>query len=470
MAFNFNSAFAQHLPIVVSYPPPRGEVLSNQYLILVAGHIIPVYLAKIGCADDKQRFKAVDDLLHSAEYFDIASFAYFDLKGSVKVSISISDTVKTLKILPSGSVAGIVKHLHSVSFTVNKPNNLTIEINGEWVKSLHLFVDPLDKDIPNPKDTNVIFYGPGIHYVSNVVVGSNKIVYISGGAIIRSIIGKDEKFGIEPSGLKNYEPRFFLKGNHITLRGRGIIDAGDCPVHAGNFIMIKGSDIKIEGVIIRNSCGWTVPVRQSDHVLIDNIKILGYRANSDGVDICNSSNVTVKNSFVRTNDDLIVIKSEKGEGIVNHINVNHCILFNQLANALSIGAELRENVSDVVFSDCEIIHDQSRAWSFKIFQGDSSVVSNVKFQDIRVEEAHQFISLWIGHDISSYNNKAGNIRNVLFKNITANGYPLNIDIVGQGITSRVENVFFQNITTNHLPLSRNNVKNNLYVKNISVTP
>lgn len=47
---------------------------------------------------------------------------------------------------------------------------------------------------------------------------------------------------------------------------------------------------------------------------VTNVKLLGYRANSDGIDICNSRNVTVQGCFVRTLDDLIVVKTDKGQG------------------------------------------------------------------------------------------------------------------------------------------------------------
>jgi len=234
--------------------------------------------------------------------------------------------------------------------------------------------------------------------------------------------------------------------------------------------MIKGVGVTIEGVILRNSCGWTIPVRQSENVVIDNVKILGYRANSDGIDICNSVNVDVKKCFIRTNDDLIVIKTEKSEGIAKHIVIRDCVLYNETANALSLGAELRENVSDVLFSDCDIIHDQGRAWSLRIFQGDSSVVNNIRFYNLRIEEAHQFISLWIGHDLSSYDRNSGKIENIIFNNIKAKGTPLNIDLTGIDIYHSITNILFQKVLINQKSLVKDDVKNNPFVYNIKIVP
>ena len=40
----------------------------------------------------------------------------------------------------------------------------------------------------------------------------------------------------------------------------------------------SGQDIQIEGVILRDSSTWTIPIRQSDRVAVKNVKLLGYRA------------------------------------------------------------------------------------------------------------------------------------------------------------------------------------------------
>ncbi len=55
---------------------------------------------------------------------------------------------------------------------------------------------------------------------------------------------------------------------------------------------MKGKDIVVEGVIVRDASTRTIPIRESDGVTIRNIKLLGRRANSDGIDICNSDHVT----------------------------------------------------------------------------------------------------------------------------------------------------------------------------------
>jgi polygalacturonase len=460
-------------PKVVVYPAPAGETLSKAYHVLVQGLSVPVYVAKVAPGDKVKRFKGVDDTRHSADYFETAAFAYFDMQGAAKVAISVPENVTSVKILPASAAIKTTIASHSVIFTITKPQNLTIEINGEVVQSLHLFANPLEKNIPNPNNPDVIFYGPGIHQVSHLLIGSNKIVYIAGGAIVQAIIDPSEKFTVNArDSLKNYDsPTFELTGKNITFRGRGILDASLCPTHARNLLLVrKGLNIKIEGVILRDASTWNMPIRQSDSVVVDNVKILGYRANSDGIDICNSRDVLVKNCFIRTDDDLIVVKADKGQGQSKNITVKHNVLWNPVAHALSIGAELREPVNNVLFTDCDIIHDHGREWSMRIYQCDSALISNIRFENIRVEEAHRLISLWIGKAIWSRDKDFGHIENVSFNNINATGSPLNVELQGADAQHGIQKVSFNNVLSNGKPISLQDVKANGFVKDVRVEP
>ena len=162
----------------------------------------------------------------------------------------------------------------------------------------------------------------------------NQTVYVAGGAVVRGVIGTNEPFNISGySGLRTYSPTFLLRGNHIKFRGRGIVDGSFCPTHARHLVQVRGRDILLEGVILRDSSTWTIPIRRSERVTVKNVKLLGCRANSDGIDICNSRDVTVEGCFIRTLDDLIVIKTDQGQGEGRHIVAKDCVLWNEVAHA-----------------------------------------------------------------------------------------------------------------------------------------
>lgn len=468
----FNISVRAQKSEVTVYPAPKGEVLSQQYRISVAGQQVPVYLAKVAPADAERRWKAMDDKKNSADFYDTGAFAYFDLQGKVTVTVTVSAPINTAKILPSS--AGITPTIkgNTISFSVKSPNNLTVEINGEWVRSLHLFINPPEVNAPRPDDPNIIFFGPGIHEVSHLVVGDNKTVYIAGGAVVRAVIRPDEKFNISSySGLRTYSPSIELKGQNITIRGRGILDASACTTHSRNMITVRGSNIKIEGIILRDSPTWTIPIRESDNVIISNVKLIGYRANSDGIDICNSRNVTVENCFIRTLDDLIVVKTPKdGKGEAKHIVAKGCVLWNQVAHALSIGAEITKDIDDVLFTDCDIIHDQGREWSLRIYNTDAATVSNVRFENLRIEESIKCISLWIDKAVWSSDLEKGHIHGVTFKNIRAFGTPLTVNLKGFDQGHAIEDVLFQDVMLNGKAVTRDMMQVNSFVKNVTIKP
>lgn len=455
---------SQTLDHVKIYDVPNGVELSDLYQLKVEGQSVPVYPAKIAPGDER-RWAAMDKHADSHKYYDVAAFAYFDMdKKPVNVSVTVRDEIKTAKILPSSRGIEPVIKGKTLSFRLDKPEKLTIEINGEIIKSLHIFANSFETDVPDKNDPNVIYFGPGLHKVTHMEIGDDKTVYIAGGAVVEAVIDSTEAFEISGfSGLKTYSPTFILKGKNIKVRGRGILDATHCTTHSRNMMVVEGENIEVEGIIFKDPSAWTIPVRFSKDILIKNIKILGYRANSDGVDICGSFDVEVDDCFMRTLDDLVVIKTPHYAGEAGRIYVHGCVLWNQVAHALSIGAELTKNVTDVTFKDCDIIHDMGREWSLRVYQCDKGLVSNIRFEDIRIEESIKLISLWIGSAIWTHDNERGNIRNITFENIHAKGDPLTVELQGFDDTHTVDSVTFNNITINGERLQSSDIKRNEHV-------
>lgn len=457
---------------VIVYQAPEGIVLNSKYKVAVEGKDVPVFNVKVGHADREQRHIGMDDKANSANYYDIAGMAYFDLKrGPVTVTVTVADDIKEAKILPTSYGITPVVDGKTLKFQVDKPQNLTIDINGDYVRSLHLFVNEEEKDIPDPNDPDVVYFGPGIHEVSTMQIGDNKTVYIAGGAYIQGIIAPDEPFGISGySGLKVYRgATFALRGKNIKIRGRGIIDQDRCTTHARNMVSVNGEDISMEGIILLNSSTWTIPVRNSKNVKIDNVKLIGHRANSDGIDICASWDVLVENCFIRTLDDLIVVKTTKGTGPAGRIVARKCVLWNEVAHALSVGAEITAPVEDVLFEDCDVIHDHCREWSLRVYQTDKALVKNIRFENIRIEESYRFASLWIGEAIWTSDNERGHIEDVVFRNIQAAGpNPLYAEFKGYDKDHAVRNVLLENVVLNGKRLTMDDVRKNEFVFDVVI--
>ena len=465
------------------YPAPKGIELSSDFTMAVEGMEVPVYKTKVPPAEPIPRLSG------SRSEYGFTSLATFDMRSSVDVTITSPEPVKSIKILPTSF--GIVPKVHgkTITITVDEPKHVTIEVNGNWQESLHLFANPFEKSVPKPDDPDVIYFGPGLHELTSLSVGDNKTVYIAGGAYIRGGMDPDEK--AEQVGLRTMLlPTFKLSGKNITIRGRGIIEQADIPRAKRRYplLVYDSQDVTIEGIIFLDPSRWTVPIKRSDNVHVDNIKIIGWRGNSDGVDISSSRDVLVENCFMRTLDDLVVVKSRTDQGEARNIHVRKCVLWNELAHCLSIGAELRENVSNVLFEDCDVIHDVGRETALRIYHCDNAVISDITFQNIRVEEARRLISCWIGTTRWTKTKERGHIKNVIFRDITAVSAPIDptltgfqdgtdwkpyiikdhasMQLIGFDKDHIIESVLFDNVVLDGRKVTAEHVTMNDFVKNV----
>ncbi len=467
------------------YPAPDGINLSNNFKVAVEGQEVPVYKTKVPPKDPIPR------LNHSRSEFGFASLTSFDMNEPVTITVNYPGEIESVKFLPTSYNIVLDIKGQNITFTLDKPRHVTIEVNGDWQESLHILANPFEEDIPDPNDPNVVYFGPGVHDLVNLKVGDNQTVYIAGGAYIRCGMGENEKQALSTNNQK-YLASFILNGKNIAFRGRGIVDQSIIPRAKRRYtVLAEDCDgVTIEGVTILDPSRWTVPIKRSKNVHVDNIKIIGWRGNADGVDISSSQDVLVENCFFRTLDDLIVVKSRTGQGIAKNIHARNCVLWNELAHALSIGAELRQDVSDVLFEDCDVIHDVGRETALRIYHCDSATVSNVTFQNIRIEEARRLISCWIGSTRWTKTKERGHIKNVLFKDIIATSAPIDttltgfqdgsdwkpyiihdhasMELIGYDEDHIVEGVVFDNVVLDGKKITLDQITINEFVKDVSI--
>ncbi len=438
-------------------PQAAGEPLSRGFTVFVERQNVPVYLAKSTVIPSL----AVPAVTQAGE----VSFASFDCSGSVSVTVTLPAPVHSAKILPSSSGITPAVSGNRVVFSISSPAQLTLEINGDWMNSLHLFANPIETAVPHPGDPNVIYFGPGVHIIPPLRVGSGKTVYVAGGAFLYGKLGPSDTEG----------PVVWLDGSNITLRGRGVIDGSlfTRENRAGNLVKITGSRIHVEGVVLRESSNWTLPVVKSQTVTIDNVKILGSRNNSDGIDIVDSQGVGVSNGFIRTFDDLVVVKTLFSGSPSRDVTVKHMVLWNEIAHALSIGAEIRDTVENVEFSDCDIIHDKGREWLLRVFNTDSGAVRHVSFANIRVEEARRLMSLWIGKTKWSQDREDGQIADVTFRDIRSaapEDAPHAAVFNGADGAHQVRAVQVLSVTVGGRALKQSDIARNQFVQDVTVKP
>ncbi|MDD2381823.1 MAG: glycosyl hydrolase family 28 protein, partial [Mariniphaga sp.] len=141
------------------------------------------------------------------------------------------------------------------------------------------------------------------------------------------------------------------------------------------------------------------------------------------------------NCFIQSKDDCIAIEAGtkyftdfSSEFIVNDVVIQNSVLWNgDWGNALEIGFETRaDTIKNITFRNCDIIHAEGPEGTFTIHNGDRAVITNILYEDIRVEDSRGWlIDFRILESVYSKDDQRGKIENVHFKNIFVEGekYP-----------------------------------------------
>lgn len=318
----------------------------------------------------------------------VAAVATFGIEGETVVRVQRSESFKECVVRPlSANICARVNG-RIVEFTLSKPMHLSVEFDGDIKRPLFIFTNP--PETPPPASKNVKHFAAGkIHRVGQINLSSDQTLYIAGGAIVQAYV-----HAMDASGIR--------------ILGPGILDASNRRKKKITSIRLERCrDVEIRDTLIIDSYGWTVHVRGCKGVAIVNMKQVGWRANSDGIDIDASSDVHVSGTFLRNADDCVAIKNiSRGDGrgiVTENILVEDSVFWNSLpGNAIEVGFELRgEAVRNVVFQDCDIIRVEQGA-VFSIHNGDTAAVEDVTFEDIRAEDVRgDFADLYIGLSIYS---------------------------------------------------------------------
>jgi hypothetical protein len=105
-----------------------------------------------------------------------------------------------------------------------------------------------------------------------------------------------------------------------------------------------------------------------------------------------------------------------------------------------------------------------------VYHCDAALISNIRFENIRIEESKRLISSWIGKAVWSRDAERGRIQDVTFKNIVAASDPLRVELKGFDAGHAVEKVAFENVRVNGRPLALADVKTNEFVRQVTVRP
>ncbi|MDR0543720.1 MAG: endo-polygalacturonase [Dysgonamonadaceae bacterium] len=412
-----------------TWPAPQGAALNNDFTVKVkqAGmewRELPTYIVKI------------DEVRDAKHHVENASMSYFNFSGEVEVSVTCNKgEIQTAKVRPLSF--GITPQIsgNTLIFKLNNPRNLSVEVNGDIFHNLHLFANLMEDFIPEAKDKNVIYFGPGIHKPEKDIfkISSGETVYIAGGAVLTGQIVID--------GVRD-----------VKVLGRGIID---CSVKQG--IRISNSkNIYVEGVTLTQ-----LPTGDSDSVTIRNVKSISYYSWGDGMNVFASDNVLFDNVFCRNSDDCTTVyATRKGyTGGCRNITMQNSTLWADVAHPIFIGlhgnSEDPDTIQNITYRNIDILDHKEKQIDYQgcmaINAGDNNLIRDVRFENIRIEDFRQgqLVDMRVSFNKKYCTAPGRGIENVLFKDITYTGDRSEISIIaGYNEERKIKNVRFENLRIN----------------------
>ncbi|MFV0290928.1 MAG: glycosyl hydrolase family 28 protein [Mangrovibacterium sp.] len=373
-----------------------------------------------------------------------ASMVNFDFEGDVEMKVRknngrVNDVqIRPLSLNIEPNVEGQV-----ITFSLNKPTKLSLEVNGDKLHNLHVFANPIMKNVPSADDPNVIYFGPGVHKPKDQPgdvyhIPSGKTVYIDGGAVLRAKLLVDN-------------------AEDVKIIGRGIIWQPERGVEIRH-----SKNVAIDGLVFVNPSHYTIYGGETTGLNIKNIKSFSCKGWSDGIDLMSCSGVNIDGVFMRNSDDCIAIYGHRWDfyGDVRNYQVRNSTLWADIAHPIQIGLHGDANnggntIENLHFENIDILEqdedDRNYQGCMSISCSDDNFVSGVTFKNIRIEDIQegQLFNFRVVYN-NTYSHAPGRgVEKILIEDVTYDGALPNPSIMhGYSDDRSVREVTIKNLVVN----------------------
>jgi len=311
----------------------------------------------------------------------ISHFVSFDVpEEGGELRVAVPDKVpETARIRPFSRQQPVLKD-GAWTVRVDGPGQFVLEFGQS---ELHVFADPpwTYKPVANER-----YFGPGEHDAGAILPKSGETVTLDRGAVVYgnlvilgatnvTVRGRGVLCG---SKLKRVDPDYPGVKAIAALGWKGFAAWGTAPVCAKDC-----RNLKIEGVIFRDAARWTMNIESTEGIDIDNVKLVGmWRYNADGIDVCGSRDIRIRNSFVRSFDDCVVARPP-----CRDMTVENCVLWCDWGMNLKVQhSETPSVMENIVFRDIKAVQvDCILAGVTTRWGSDSSVIRNVRFENVEAD-------------------------------------------------------------------------------------
>lgn len=336
--------------------------------------------------------------------------ALFDAEGEATVRVESRADLSATRILPlSRGIAPRHDGDHALEFTAAPPFAVSVEPRLRH-GALVLSAKTPDPDQPDPADPKVKYFGPGhYHFDQPIRLGSGETLYLAPGAFVDAAV----------QGV----------GTNITVRGHGAITGFGWQHRAGpqhDMICLSGANVALRDFAVIGSYHWTVALRGVDGALVEGLTILGGRVlNDDGIDVCRSRDVTIRNCFIRTQDDCICAKYW-----CYNLLVEKCSLWTDVANVFRFGFETDgppERIAGVRVRDVDVLHQSvtnTRKWEYAVnIQSSNGTtledfeIDGLRFDNVEPHDQLANVETFIAKSQWREDKRPGHLRGVVFRDI-----------------------------------------------------
>ena len=348
---------------------PESEARYDRFDVTLDGESAPVWRCRVSAMPFNRVWPGYQRGLDQTEEAGFTIWETDRETTQVVVKYRGEKAIESVVVRPSslGISPEIDRERGEVRFALPGLTPCVVEING-FHNALHILPFPV-YERPEGEVKNLRYYGPGVHREGVINVRSGDRIFVDSGAVVYG--------GFRCENVED-----------VKIWGPGIVDAG--PYERGEiggiFRVVNCKNIEIDGIVQRDTDVWSTTLYCCDDVTIRNTKLVGlWRYNADGIDVCNSERVLVENSFLRTFDDGLVVKGvvEKDKP-TRDLTFRKNVVWCDWGRAMEIGAETRApEIRDIRFEDSDIIRTTHIAMDIQ--HGDRAAISNVVFDDIRVE-------------------------------------------------------------------------------------
>ena len=378
----------------------------------------------------------VDRVANAKHNVEITSVAKFEFEGKVEIQVkSIAQDIKSYKIRPNSYGIKAQQEGNTLTFSLDRPRYLSVEVNGNIYQNLQIFADNVLEKPKVKRKKDLMYFGPGIHDFKgdSIHIASGKTVFIDNGAVIKGWFST-------------------YKSNDIKIMGHGII----MPNHNSGIQVRYSKNVYIDGPLTTQ-----LPIGGSDSVTVKNVKVMSWYGWGDGFNIFASNNIHQEHLFARTSDDCSTIYCTRKDyhGGCKNITIKDCVYWADVAHPIMIGlhSETPENeeITNVLYEDIDILEHAENQIDYQgcigINDGDNILVKGVTFQNFHIDNIRKgmIVNMRVCFNKKYCTAPGRGIEDITLRNIAYTGEQPNMGIIaGYDQSRKVKNIRFENFTIN----------------------